>query len=56
MKKIVYLFIILLFVVGCHKHSKPQATAEDEEILKQAEEGTAVMEELDETEKGFWAK
>ena len=56
MKKMVFLCIILFFIAGCSKPYKPTQTAEDKEIVKEAEEGAATLEELDEAEKGFWSK
>ena len=56
MKKLVCIVTIVLFITGCRGHSKHEDTMEDAEIQKQGEKGAAVLEELDETEKGFWSR
>ncbi len=56
MKKIILILIITVLMAGCSKHDSSEEKVKDKEIIKQAEEGAAVMEELDEAEKGFWLK
>ena len=42
--------------MGCNKHTDVQGKGDDKKIVKQTEEDSAAIEEIDEAEKGFWTR
>jgi len=51
----ILIFILMVLMARCNRHDRFGEEKGNKEIIKQAEEGAAVLEELNEAEKGFWS-